>query len=113
MNELKKNNLIKARKLSYIFRFIIDLNAINVGGEFERNNCNIYPKELELDKENTDTNEASFMDSDIKIKDGMFQVGLFNKRLLNGLYQDTHFLFLLSECQTSYVPSSSFFYSWC
>ena len=101
MNELKKNNLIKARKLSYIFRFIIDLNTINVGGEFERNNCNIYPKELELDKENTDTNEASFMDSDIKIKDGMFQVGLFNKRLLNGLYQETHFLFLLSECQTS------------
>ena len=80
MNELKKNNLIKARKLSYIFRFIIDLNAINVGGEFERNNCDIYPKELELDKENTDTNEASFMDSDIKIEDGMFQVGLFNKR---------------------------------
>ena len=41
MNELKKNDLIKARKLCNIFRFIDDLNSINDGGEFESNYSNI------------------------------------------------------------------------
>ena len=48
MNELKKNDLIKARKLCNIFRFIDDLNSINDDGEFESNYSNIYPKELQL-----------------------------------------------------------------
>ena len=34
INELKKNDLIKARKLCNIFRFIDDLYSINDGGEF-------------------------------------------------------------------------------
>ena len=34
MNKLMKNNLIKARKLFNVFRFIDDLNSINDGGEF-------------------------------------------------------------------------------
>ena len=37
MNKLKKNDLIKARNLCNIFRFIDDLNSINDGGEFESN----------------------------------------------------------------------------
>ena len=71
MNELKKNDLIKARKRN-IFRFIDDLNSINDGGEFESNYSNIYPEELQLGKENTDKHEASFLDLNIKIKDGKF-----------------------------------------
>ena len=51
MNELKKNDLIKARKLGNIFRFIYDLNYINDGGEFESSFSNIYPEELQLGKE--------------------------------------------------------------
>ena len=39
------------------------------------------------------------MDVDIKIKDGKFHFGLFNKR--------DSFPFVLSECQTSNVPSST------
>ena len=80
MNELKKNNLIKARKLCNIFRFIDDLNSINGGGEFESSYSNIYPEELQLGTENTDKHEASFLDLDIKIKDGKFHLGLFDKR---------------------------------
>ena len=80
MNELKKNDLIKARKLCNIFRFIDDLNSINDGGEFESNYSNIYPEELQLGKENTDKHEASFLDLNIKIKDGKFHFGLFDKR---------------------------------
>lgn len=33
MNEIKKNDLIKARKLFNILRFIDDLHSINCGGE--------------------------------------------------------------------------------
>ena len=80
MNELKKNGLIKARKLCNIFRFIDDLNSINDGGEFESNYSNICPEELQLGKENTDKDEVSFLDLNIKIKDGRFNFGLFDKR---------------------------------
>ena len=80
MNELKKNDLIKARKRCNIFRFIDDLNSINDGGKFESNYSNIYPEELQLGKENTDKHEASFLDLNIKIKDGKFHFGLFDKR---------------------------------
>ena len=79
MNELKKNGLIKARKLCNIFRFIDDLNSISDGGEFESSYSNIYPKELQLGKENTDKHEASFLDLYIKIKDGKFHFGLLDK----------------------------------
>ena len=62
INELKKNDLIKARKLCNIFRFIDDLNSINDGGEFESNFSKIYPEELQLSKENNDKQEASSLD---------------------------------------------------
>ena len=80
MKELKNNDLIKARKLCNIFRFIDDLNSINVGAEFESNRSNIYPEELQLGKENTDEHEASFLDLNIKRIDGKFHFGLFDKR---------------------------------
>ena len=50
------------------------------GGEFESSYSNIYPKELQLGKENTDKHEASFLDLDIKIKNGKFHFGLLDKR---------------------------------
>ena len=54
MNELKKNDLITARKLCNVFRFTDDLNSISHGGEFESSYSNIYPEKLQLRKENTD-----------------------------------------------------------
>ena len=80
MSEVKKNDLIKTRKPCNIFRFINDLNSINDGGEFQNSDFNIYTEELQLDKENTDKREARFFDLDIKIKDGKFNFGLFDKR---------------------------------
>ena len=72
MNELKKNDLIKAKKLRNILRFIDDLNSINDGREFESNFSKICPEELQLSKE--------FLDLDINIKDGKFHFDLFDKR---------------------------------
>ena len=66
MNELKKNDLIKTKKICIIFRFIDDLNSINDGGEFESNYSDIYPEELQLGKENTDKHETSFLVLNIK-----------------------------------------------
>ena len=40
----------------------------------------IYPEELELGKENSNNLNASFLDLDIKVKEGQFQMGLFDKR---------------------------------
>ena len=80
MNELKKNDLIKARTLCNIFRFIDVLNSINDGGEFESNYSSIYHEELQLAKENTDKHEASFLDLNIKLTDRKFHFGLFDKR---------------------------------
>ena len=62
------------------FWFIDDLNSINDGGEFRSNYSNIYTEELQLGKENTDKQDASFLDLNIKIKDGKFHFGLFDKR---------------------------------
>ena len=95
MNDLRKNDLTEARKLYNIFRFINDLNSINDGGEFESSYSGIYIEELQLGKENTDKHESSFLDLDIKIKNGKFHFGIFDKR--------DSFLSLLSECQTSEV----------
>ena len=64
-------------------------------GKFESSYCNIYLKELKPSKENTDKHQTRFLDLDIKIKDGKFRLGLFDKRYL--------FFFLLSEFQTCQV----------
>ena len=60
MYKLKKNDVIKARKLCNIFRLIDDLISINDGEEFDYSYSNIYPEELQLGKKNTDKHEASF-----------------------------------------------------
>ena len=38
-------------------------------GKFESNYSNIYPEELQLNKKNTDKDEASFLDLNSKIED--------------------------------------------
>ena len=80
MNEQKKNDIIKARKLCNVLIFIDYLNTISDGGEFESNYSNISPEELQLGKKNTDKHEAIFLDLNFKIKDGKLHFGLFDKR---------------------------------
>ena len=43
--KMKRENNILARKFGSMFRFLDDLDAMNDGGEFERNLINIYPPE--------------------------------------------------------------------
>ena len=61
MNELTKNDLIKARKLCNIFRFIDDLNSINDDGGNGKAVI-LISEEFQLGKESTDKHEVSFYD---------------------------------------------------
>ena len=76
IDQIKRNDLIKARNLCNIFTFNKYLDSTNDGEEFEVNYCNIYPNEFEFRKENI----QCFLDLDIKIRNAKFLVGLFNKR---------------------------------
>ena len=108
MNELKRNDLIKARKLCNIFRFIDDLNSINDDGKIEISYSNIYPEELQPVKENTDKYEASFFDLDIKIKDGKFRYSIFDRRDL------FPFSIVRMPDKSSNIPSSKVYSAnWC
>ena len=95
MNELKKNDLIKARKLYIIFRFIDDSISIIGGGKFQSIYCRIYLEELEIGKKITiNTGLVFWM---WRSKQGMESFKLAS------LIKVTHFYFLLSEGQTSQV----------
>ena len=59
--------------------FIDDLCAINDDDEFSEFLKCIYPGELELKLEHSGTH-ATFLDLEIKIKDGILIYKLFNKR---------------------------------
>ena len=80
MLELKKKDLVSARKFGNTFRFIDDLNVVNDGGYFSEHFHEIYPEEMVLSKENKDTLTASFLDLDIEIRDNKFHYGLYDKR---------------------------------
>ena len=96
MSELKKNDLIKARKLCNIFsikhqiytpsRMAGNLRLIII--------CHIYLEQLELDKHiNTDKHKASFSDLEYQKRMKSFK--------LSSSMKETHFLFLFLKCQTS------------
>ena len=78
--KIKKTNNILARKFGNTFRFIDDLIAMNDGGVFGKHFKDIYPKELELKKENIGDQTASFLDIDVKIKNRVFETKLYDKR---------------------------------
>ena len=95
MNELKKNDLIKARKLYIIFRFIDDSISIIGGGEFQSIYCRIYLEELEIGKK---------IAINLRLVFWMWisKQGMEGFKLAS-LIKATHFYVLLSEGQTSQV----------
>lgn len=84
MNELRKNDLTKSKKL---YRLIDYFNAINDVEKLESNYCDIYSEDIELVKEIIDRHETrSFLELEIKISDGKFQVDLLYKRPVSFFY---------------------------
>ena len=86
LNNIKKNNNILARKFGQIYRYIDDLLALNDGHSFEDFHHEIYPDELQLNKENVDYTSTNFLDLHINIVDGIFTTRLFDKRDHFGFY---------------------------
>ena len=80
MNDQRKLGLINIRKINNTFRFIDDLLSLNDDNIFEEFYKNIYPKEMELKKENTDKSSATFLDINIKIENGTIITKLYDKR---------------------------------
>ena len=79
MKNLIKTDRVLAKHFHAIFRFIDDLCSINDGSEFGNIFKDIYPEELELEKEH-DGNSASFLNLEIWIEDGKFIHKLYDKR---------------------------------
>ena len=80
LDSVKKTNNILARKFGQVFRYIDDLLALNDGNSFETHFKDIYPEELQLNKENTDSSSTNFLDLHIEIVDRTFTTQLFDKR---------------------------------
>ena len=53
-----------ARKFGQVFRYIDDLLALNDGKSFETYHKEIYPEELQLNKENDGYTQSTFLDLD-------------------------------------------------
>ena len=79
INQLIKEDRVKAKHFHSTFRFIDDLCTINDGGEFGRVFKDIYPDELELKVEH-EGDSASFLNLDIRVEEGQFVYKLYDKR---------------------------------
>ena len=102
VNNLKKENVILARKFCYTFRFIDDLITIN-NSNFEKNIRNVYPAELELKKENRNDNSANFLDLNIEINNSKFITKLYDKR------DNFDFNIIRMLHQSSNIPKKMFY----
>ena len=80
IKSLKSKDPGKARKYKNITRYIDDLIAPNDNNEFHNSFLEIYPAELQLNKENSSNDAATFLDLDIKIIDNKFVTKLYDKR---------------------------------
>ena len=80
IKSIKKTNNILARKFGKVFRYIDDLLALNDGHSFQSYHHEIYPSELQLNKENEVNTETNFLDLHINIEDRVFTTKLYDKR---------------------------------
>ena len=103
LHSLKSSDYQIARRFGNVFRYIDDLLAINDNGEFERNYLNIYPSELELKKENTTNDTASFLDFQLTIQEGNISTQLYDKR------DSYSFKIVRLPYKSSTLPSKMFF----
>ena len=105
IKSIKKSNNILARKFGQVFRYIDDLLALNDGGSFESYYKDIYPEELQLNKENADSSSTNFLDLTISIENGVFVTRLDDKR--------DHFGFSITRLpyRESNIPCKMFYSS--
>merc|ERR1712082_215626 len=65
--KMSKSNYSVARSLNHTFRYIDDISPLNDNGIFEKYKPQIYPDDLELNRENTGFKLASVLEMQIDI----------------------------------------------
>ena len=78
--KMSKSNYSVARSLNHTFRYIDDISPLNDNGNFEKYKSQIYPDDLELNRENTGFKSASVLEMQIDIIGDKFQVNVYDKR---------------------------------
>ena len=95
-----------ARSSNNTFRYIDDISPINDKGNFIKYKSEIYPKELELSKENLGTTEATILDLNIKIENDKFNIGIYDKTdnynfkvvKFPSIHSNIHIMFFIPKC---------------
>ena len=77
---MTKTNYQVAKSLNHTFRYIDDITPLNDKGNFEKYFSQIYPSELELNRENIGFKSATVLELDVNVVDNRFQVGVYDKR---------------------------------
>ena len=78
--QMTKTNYQVAKSLNHTFRYIDDITPLNDKGNFEKYFSQIYPPELELNRENIGFKSATVLELDVNVVDNRFQVGVYDKR---------------------------------
>ena len=77
---MAKSNYAIAKSLNHTFRFIDDISPLNDKGNFDKYKSQIYPSDLELNRENTGFKSASVLEMKIDIIGEKFNVSVYDKR---------------------------------
>ena len=77
----EENKLIELAKLENIFRYQDDLLSMNDFGLFESIICDIYPREMIINKTNISVRKSNYLDLNICIYRGKFYVKLYDKSM--------------------------------
>ena len=103
IGKMKNIDHLHARKFGHEYRFIYDLIAVNGNKEFEMSFKEIYQEELELNKESANDNVATFLDLNIRTKEGQSSTKLCNKR------DGFNFSMMALPYKYSNIPSRMFY----
>ena len=104
---LERSDPSRARCYANIFRYIDDLIALNDKDEFLNSFHQIYPREMQLKKENLVNNSATFLDIDIGINERVITTSLYDKR------DDFGFEIVRMPYASSNIPSKMFYATIC
>ena len=98
---MTKTNYAIAKSLNHTHRYIDDITPLNDNGNFEKYFSQIYPAELELNRENFGFESASVLEMNINVVENKFLISMYDKR------EAFEFEVFRYPSFLSYVPSNT------
>ena len=80
LEKLSKKDIFLARKFSNSYRYIDDLLMFNNDDLMNKYKYEIYPKELILNKENSNDQQCNFLDIKMNIKNSLIVTSIYDKK---------------------------------